>query len=147
MYNGHILEIVNKFKYLGTVYTSGGAYNEHDKMLSGQALKAIFKFNKSMYSFTDISPKHYLELFEKLILPIIMYSSEISGFNKGTSSERIQLSFYKQLLGVKISTQNSFVYGELVKFPLHIQRKANIVKFWLKSYITPFIYNHVQQIV
>jgi hypothetical protein len=132
MYNGHVLEIVNKFKYLGTVFTSGGAYNEHDRMLSGQALKAIFKLKKSLYSFTDISPKHYLELFEKLILPILMYSSEISGFNKGTSSERIQLSFYKQLLGVKISTQNSFVYGELGKFPLHIQRNVNIVKFWLK---------------
>jgi hypothetical protein len=85
-----------------------------------------------LYSFTEISPKHYLELFEKLILPMLMYSSDISSFNKGKSSERIQLSFYKQLLGVKISTQNSFVHGELGMFPLHIQRKANSVKVWLK---------------
>ena len=41
-YNDSNIEIVSKFKYLGIVFTSGGSFNETDKMLSGQALIAFF---------------------------------------------------------------------------------------------------------
>ena len=39
------LEIVNKFSYLGIVFTSGGSFSEAQKTLAGQAQKAIFKLN------------------------------------------------------------------------------------------------------
>ena len=50
--------------------------------LSGQALKAIFKL---LYHFTELSPKHVLELFDKLITPILCYGSEVWGFSNVTS--------------------------------------------------------------
>ena len=101
-------------------------------MLSGQALKAIFKMNKYLYKFTDLSPKHTLELFDKLILPILSYSSEIWGFNKGTQVERIHLGFCKRLLGVKVKTQNAFIYGDTGRLNLQTRRNINIIKYWLK---------------
>ena len=54
-----------------------------------------------------------MELFDKLITPIMKYGSEVWGFIEGKSLERVHLQFCKQLLGVKESTQNDFVYGEL----------------------------------
>ena len=44
-YKDSCIEIVSKFKYLGIVFTSGGSFNETEKTLAGQALKAIFKLN------------------------------------------------------------------------------------------------------
>ena len=63
-----------------------------------------------------------LGLFDKLILPILTYGSEVSGFSKADNIERTHLQLCKQLLGVKIQTQNNFVYGELGRVPLRNHR-------------------------
>ena len=44
----------------------------------------------------------------------------------------MHLKFCKQLLGVKQTTQNDFVYGELGRYPLIVHRQYKIIKFWLK---------------
>ena len=46
MYDGQNLEIVNKFVYLGIVFTTGGAFTETFNTLAGQGGKAIFKMTK-----------------------------------------------------------------------------------------------------
>ena len=131
-YEEHQLEIVKSFKYLGVVFSTGGSFNETDIMLSGQARKAIFKMNSYLYKFTDLAPRHTLELFDKLILPILNYASEVWGFNRGIHTERTHLHFCKKLLGVKTSTQTNFVYGETGRCKLQNIRLLNIIKYWLK---------------
>jgi hypothetical protein len=93
LYNNQELEIVSRFKYLGVLFKSGGSYIQHDKLLARQALKAIFKMNKYLHNFTDLLPKHTLDLFDKLIMRILMYSSEVLGFYKAPQVERTYLSF------------------------------------------------------
>ena len=48
-YDGELLEIVSKFKYLGIVFTSGGSFSEAQNTLAGQAQKAIFKMNTYVF--------------------------------------------------------------------------------------------------
>ena len=62
-------------------------------------MKAIFKLNKYLYKFTAISVKHKLELFDKLVVPILNYGSEVWGFHNGNAIERIHMQFCKRLLG------------------------------------------------
>ena len=76
---------MSKFKYLGIVFTTGGSFAETQSTLAGQAQKAIFKMNNYLYKFTHLSPRHLsprhrLELFDKLIPPILNYGSEVWGF-------------------------------------------------------------------
>lgn len=131
-YNGTNIDIVNKFCYLGIVFTSGGSSFEAQKTISGQALKAIFTLNKYLHSFTTLKFSHILDLFDKLISPILNYGSEVWGFHKAKSVEIVHMQFCKKMLGVKQSTQNDFVYGELGRIDYQSQRYINIVKFWLK---------------
>jgi len=131
-YKHNAIEIVNKFTYLGIVFTTGGSFNEAQNTLSGQALKALFTMNKYLYKFTDVTVKHRLDLFEKLIVPILNYGSEVWGFNKGQSIERLHLQFCKNILCVKRSTQNDFVYGELGRVSMQNNRHFNIIKYWIK---------------
>ena len=112
IFQGCVLEIIKKFVYLGITFTTGGAFNETHKTLSGQALKAIFKLNQYLNKFTDISPRHTLDLCDKLITPILTNGGEIFGFSKHLQQERVHLQFCKKIVGVKRSTQNDFVYGE-----------------------------------
>ena len=97
-YNGEPLEIVKEFKYLGLVFTTGGSFAAAQSALSGQAQKAIFKLNRYLYKFTYISPKHKLELFDKLIAPILNYSSEVWGFIQANSIERVHLSILQKII-------------------------------------------------
>ena len=131
-FKGSNIEIVNKFCYLGIVFTSGGSSFETQKTLSGQALKAIFTLNKYMNSFTTLTPAHILDLFDKLISPILNYGSEVWDFHTAKSIKTVHLSFCIRMLGIKQSTQNDFVYGELGRMDYQSLRYINIVKFWLK---------------
>ena len=45
----------------------------------------------------------------------------------------MHLKFLKQLLGVKQTTQNYFVYRELGRYHLIVHRQYIIIKFWLKN--------------
>ncbi len=73
-----------------------------------------------------------LDLFDKLVLPILNYGGEVWGFCQAQQIERIHLKFCKRLLGVKLCTQNDFIYGELGRTTLQTNRFYNIIKYWFK---------------
>ena len=132
IYNNSQIEIVNKFCYLGVVFTAGGSNFETQKTLAGQASKAIFTLNNILYSFTPLKPSHRLELFDKLVSPILNYAGEVWGFHKASTVETVHLQFCKKVLGVKRSTQNDFIYGELGRTDYQSRRYIAIIKYWLK---------------
>ena len=131
-FNNEELEIVNKYTYLGIVFTSGGSFSEAQCTLSGQAQKAIFKLKRYLIKFESITVKHTLELFDKLVSPILNYASEIWAFIPAQQIERVHLQFCKSLLGVKRSCQNDFVYGELGRLNYRTHRLFIAIKYWLK---------------
>ena len=132
LYEDQPIEIVSSFKYLDIVFTTGGSFSEAQTTLAGQAQKAIFKLNKYLYKFTFVSPKHKLELFDKLISPILNYSCEVWGFCQANAVERVHMQFCKKLLGVKKTTQNDFIYGELGRENYATKRSFAIIKYWFR---------------
>ena len=75
-----------------------------------------------------------LLLFDSLVLPILECGSEIWADSKVVTDkfELLHLRYLKQLLGVKKSTSNLGVYGELGITPLFMRRKLKIIYFWLR---------------
>ena len=98
--------------------------------LAGQARKAIFKMKKYLYTITNITVSHQLELFDKLVKPILNYGCEVWGFHKEQNIENFHTQFCKNILGVKRATQNDFVYCELGQHSLIVSRYFKIVKYW-----------------
>lgn len=99
-YKGSNIEIVNRFSYLGILFTSGGSCFETQKTLAGQALKAIFTLNKYLFNFASLNISHVLDLFDKMVTPILNYGCEVWGFYKSKAIETVHLQFCKRLLGV-----------------------------------------------
>ena len=62
-----------------------------------------------------------LTLFDKIMLPILLYKSEIWGHSDSKAVERVHLTFCKRLLGVGRTTSDVAVLGELGCSPLDIQ--------------------------
>ena len=119
---------MNTFSYLGIVFSPGGSFSNTQITLAGQARKEIFKLNSYLYKFTNISPRHTIELFDKLVYPFLNYAAEVWGFFQAT----VHLQFCKRLLGVKKKTQNNYVYGELGGINFQTRRFFIILKYWLK---------------
>ena len=95
------LQIVSSFSYLCIVFTAGGSFSNAQNTLSGQAQTATFKLNIYLYDFVNITPKHTLEFFDKLVSRILNYGAEVWGFCKANQIVRVHMQFCKRLLGVK----------------------------------------------
>lgn len=65
-----------------------------------------------------------------MVLPILLYGSEVWGYGNLDVLERVHLKFCKILLNVKKSTPSFIVYGELGRFPLYVYAKTRIVSYW-----------------
>ena len=74
----------------------------------------------------DIETK--LQLFDSIVTPILLYGSEVWGFENISNVEKIQIRFYKLLLGLNGSVSNVVTFGELGKFPLRVLCKERILK-------------------
>ena len=68
-----------------------------------------------------------LKLFDLTSVPILLYRSEITGFESIQILEQIHTKFMKNILKMKNSTPNIMVYGEFGRFPLEIQAKVRMI--------------------
>ncbi len=113
------------------VFNYTGSFALNQQTSSRKALKAmnILLANTKQY---DFNPWTMCQLFDSFVSAILSYGCEVWGHTKSKEMERIHLKFCKTILGVKRSTSNVGVYGELGRYPLYISRYTRILKYWFK---------------
>ena len=131
LYNGADIELVNQFNYLGIIFTPGGSFIQATKTLSDKALRALCSL-LSITKHLDIPLNIMINLFDSYVCSILNYASEIWGRTSAVRIDRVQRKFCKWTLNVKQSTNNLAVCSDLGIYPLIIERKIRIVKYWLK---------------
>ena len=135
-YDGRKLATVTNFSYLGVSLFYNGKFHVTQKKLSEQALRALFALNSTCQKISmNISEK--LQLFDTLILPILMYGACIWGLHKADDIEKIHLKFLKHILCVRMQTPTAAIYGEVGPNPLIVHRKIAIMKYWQKILSNP----------
>ena len=90
------LENVKSYKYLGIYFSTNGTFKETRKHLSQQAKKAMNIPYQRIYNLTlplDIC----LKLFDRTITPILVYSSEIWGYENTDIIENIHTEFLRKI--------------------------------------------------
>ena len=70
-----------------------------------------------------------IDLFQKLVIPVLLYGCELYGYENIEIIERLQLEYLKYILGLKPSTPNVMVYGE-TGYHLIIHVKCRIIAYW-----------------
>ena len=99
--------------------------------MAEQANKALFSLLKKSRSLTlpfDIQ----IDLFNKMIKPILLYGCEIWGTGNIDILERVQLKFFKLIFNLKNTTPSYMIYGELGIRPLYVNIQKRIISFWCK---------------
>ncbi len=74
----------------------------------------------------------HLQLFNQLVLPILLYSSEIWGFQNLDHIERFHRKFLKQTLKLNRSTPNCMVYGEYAQYNISYIVHQRMINYWLR---------------
>ena len=70
-------------------------------------------------------------MFDSLVVPIILYGSEVWGIYSTPEIDQIHLRFCKLILGVKQQTPNDAVFCELGRIPLAVICKQRALHFWI----------------
>ena len=130
-YNNEEIEVVKSFVYLGVLFSSGGSFQQATSTLVGKALRAM----RSLFNLTkdyDLPIHISCNLFDSYVGSILNYNCEVWGFNQAENIERVHRKFCKRLLNVKTNTNSLANLSELGRYPLIINRKIRIIKYWLK---------------
>ena len=130
--DNEIVELVDSYVYLGTTIKYNGKFTNAIEKQINQAHRALFaiKSKKERYNLPiDI----VLDLFDKMILPILLYGCEIWGFENLEDIEVFYRKFLKYILKVNQQTPNCMVYGETGRIPLRIIIETRMVAFWHKT--------------
>ena len=134
-YKGEKLEIVDEYNYLGLLFNYNGSFIKAKKKLIEQSQKALFGVFQRIRNLC-IPIDLQLKIYDSLVLPILLYSSEIWGFENLKDIERAHLQFCKSVLKVRKSTPNYMVYGELGRIPIEIHVKLKMLSFWTRLLYT-----------
>lgn len=127
--DGNNLEIVDSYKYLGTIFSKSGSFLTARTHITEQARKALYLLYARIENL-DLPIDLQLKLFDHTILPILTYSCEVWGYENCQILERVHLSFLKRIIKAKKSTPNYMVYSELGRYPLEITIKTRMIAYW-----------------
>ncbi len=142
--NGQSLDIVRSYKYLGVEISSSGSFHTGINDLSNKALKCSFLLKRKLLMNLNVPANIYLNCFDTLVKPVMLYCSEIWGqdlvhdskdftldlIDKSCEPERIHLKFCKSLLRVPATASNIAVRSELGRIPIFLTIMCNIVKYY-----------------
>ncbi|MCG8046717.1 MAG: reverse transcriptase domain-containing protein [Candidatus Thiodiazotropha endolucinida] len=130
-FKGEKIELVNEYKYLGIFLSKSGKYLNAKKHVAEQANNAMFSLLRKSRSL-NLPLSMQIDLFNKMIKPILLYGCEIWAVGNLDIIERVQLKFLKLILNLKKSTPSYMIYGELGIYPLEVDIKTRIISFWTK---------------
>ena len=132
------IEIVEKYKYLGIIFTYNGNMKHSSDDLYKKGLKAFFKLKSKFMNFENIPIKTSLKLFDTLIRPIITYGCEVWFTDYKFSldncdklnTEKLQHKMLKSILGVKRQASNMACRLECNREPITIFVLSQMYKYY-----------------
>ena len=126
-----IVEVVDEYVYLGTTFNYNNKFRKAQIKQLNQARRAMYSLLSKTYQL-HLPIDILLELFDQLVLPILLYGSEIWGFEVLHDLEIFHMKFCKQALSVNKTTANCMVLGELGRLKLEKYIESRMINFWCR---------------
>ena len=128
-FGNNTIDVVDDYVYLGTTFNYNGQFHKAKNKQMIQAKKSTFSLLSKIIKLNlpvDIS----LDLYDKLVMPILLYGSEVWGFGNINQVKVTYNTFLKRILKLNKSTSTCMLYSELgVRNPMDIVDNR-LVNFW-----------------
>ena len=116
---------------LGIVFSPRLKWSLACKTLAQQASRAMLLTNVHLTRCKNLSLVVLFELFDKQIVPILLYGSEIWGTTECEVIEKVHKKFLKRVLGVGQNAPDAFIYGETGRCPLFVLYYVRCINYWI----------------
>ncbi|XP_061481609.1 uncharacterized protein LOC133383943 isoform X1 [Rhineura floridana] len=130
--NGHHLEQVNTFKYLGIHINNNLSWSHHLAYIKLLAIKTLGQLKKFFYSRGGQLVRPFFNLYVVKFLPMILYGSEIWGPVLHPALEKIQNNIFKQILALPKCTPATHIRAELNLPTLKARIDLSYLRYWQK---------------
>ncbi|KAH3813261.1 hypothetical protein DPMN_141714 [Dreissena polymorpha] len=126
----NVLEIVDKYKYLGVVMHEKRDYSFHCEMLAKSAGRALGSIINKIHNMKQAGFKTYEKLYNSCVIPISDYCASIWGFKHFKSAENVHHRAIRYFLGVHRFTPILALLGEIGWLPSIYRRWLAMIRFW-----------------
>ena len=103
--DGNAIGVTSYYKYLGLVLSSRNSWSKAVATLAEQADKALVIVSNASRNVGGFPFNSHFKLFDSLILPILLYGSEIWGYQYFEDLEKVQRKWCRKLLGLPRTPQ------------------------------------------
>lgn len=93
-YNAIELEVINDFSYLGVIFSRTGNFSKAKKAQAEKATAAMYDVIRKG-KLHNLSVECLMDLFDKIVKPILLYGCEVWGFGDNRVIDRVHLKFCK----------------------------------------------------
>ena len=129
-YNESEILKVSNYKYLGFYLHEHMDYEYNANRLCDSASRALGSLNSKFKSLKNVSFNAYSKIFHSGVASILDYSSEIWGFIKAPSIDKIQNRAMRFLLGVHKFCPLPALSGDIGWLPCRYRRYISIIRYW-----------------
>ena len=125
----HDIEVMPSFSYLGIKFNYNNKMTIPQKDIVDRASRAMFALIKKAKC-KNIPLDTMLFLFNKTIIPILTYGSEIWGGGDLEVIDKLQLKFLKIIFRLRNSTPSLMILGETGQLPVSVIIKSRFLNYW-----------------
>lgn len=134
---GSVIEEVREFRYLGFTFYLTGSHERHIGEVASAARRAVARV-------WSIGERKFAEnfmirrqMFFSLILPILTYGCEVTGYTEWTTIEAQARKYFRWTLGLNQGTRNAIVMDEVKIEPIVITTGMRALRFEQKALSGP----------
>ena len=106
--------------------------NTAQRDLAVRAKAGLLQIVKSLQRISNTNPAVFFKLFDSRIQPILLYASEIWGFEDCQAVENVHITAMKRFCNVPTKTPNAMLYGDCGRYPMYINATIRGIKYWCK---------------
>ena len=132
LYKGCYLECVSSFHYVGLLLTRQMSMPMMVNDLAVKAKRVLYGILSNLYKCGQIPRKAYFKIFDSKTCAQLLYGSELWGFERHESLERIQYYACKRFMCADKRSCNAVALGDCDRYPLHIETMKRGLKYWFK---------------
>ena len=131
LYGRDVVDVVSEYVYLGVNMYCNNKFAKAMKKQLDQGRRSQFSMLIGARKL-DLPIDIQCNLFDKVVVPVLLYGCEVWGFCSIEMLEIFYRKFLKKLMKLRPSTPSCMVYGEVGKLPLQVTVDKRFIRYWLR---------------